>query len=72
MEQWHALKKMQEDFDKLMQEIENNYARFMDALEKCEILASLIEAVLLEMEKGSESDYKLRGEFIAKMLRFLK
>ena len=72
MESWHALKKMQEDFDKLMHEIENNYAKFLDALEKAEILSSLIEAVILEMEKGSESDYKQRMDFIGKMHRFLK
>ncbi len=40
-----------------MQNIEKSYAHFTDSIFKAELLASLIEAVLLEMEKGTDSDY---------------
>ena len=72
MSSWHLLKQMQEDFDRLMQNIEGNYGRFMDSLEKSELLGSLLEAVLLEMEKGTNNDYRQRVDFINQMLNYLR
>lgn len=62
---------MQEDFDKLIQDADGNNKKFWDTLEKAEVLATKIEAVLLEMEKGVGSDYRQREGLIVHQRKVL-
>lgn len=58
------LQNLYKEFDSLLTDVNNNLLKLQKRLDEVSDLQSLLKAVLTEMEKGTNSDYKLKEGFI--------